>query len=140
MLTVVGDCWYQFCLLPFYLSFSGLWHLGGNLLSHWVQTLPFPLGAEPSSQPNINLIQIRNGSAFRAMLWQNFNQQIFYPLYECHRIFIFLPQEIQLDDFWQKLMGRRLKSWMMSKLILEIHHFFHFSCFCFYKVRLTTHR
>ena len=72
------------------------------------------------------------------MLWQNFNQQIFYPLYECHRIFIFPPQEIQLDDFWQKLMGRWLKSWMMSKLILEIYHIISFTFLVFaFKVQPT---
>ena len=50
--------------ISFLFIFSGLWHLGGNLLSHRVQTLSFPLSAGPSAQPNINLIRIRNGSAF----------------------------------------------------------------------------
>ena len=115
------------CLFPFYLSYLVCGTCRGNLLSHWVQTPPPPLPL-PWSQPNINLIRIRNGSAFSKAVTKFIPTNIL-PFVWLSSYIYNPPAGNPIRRILRKVNGETVKK-LNDVQINLIHHLFHFSCFC----------
>ena len=119
------DCWLFISLL---FILSCVWHLQRQFtepLSADAAPPPLPL---PWSQPNINLIRIRNWSAFSKAVTKFIPTNILPFVWLSSYIYI-PPAGNPIRRILRKVNGETVKK-LNDVQINLIHHLFHFSCFC----------